>query len=149
MEVWYLNLDFFFQLGGGLIFDLGLYYVINLVQLFGFVWLVLVMVVVIFVLWIIGFGLWVGEIVFVDILINIYVLLEFYSGVLIIFSGSWDVWVYQYLNMELYGEIGLFYVLDLNFFGGDVMLINVVGEVIMLDYQGYFYLVLNMDDYGD
>lgn len=123
MEVWYLNLDFFFCLGGGLIFDMGFYYVMNFVNFVGLVKWVMVMVNMVCMECVIGNGLWNGEVVLVLILMNIYVIFEFENGVYIVLMGSWDVIVNKYINMEFYGVDGVLYVLDLNFFGGLVEMV--------------------------
>ncbi|MDF0601670.1 Gfo/Idh/MocA family oxidoreductase [Psychromarinibacter sp. C21-152] len=121
MEHWHPNPDFFFLPGAGPIFDLGPYYITNLVQLIGPVKRVASLTTSATPTRTIRTeGPRQGEEIPVRTPTNIHALLEFENGATITFSASWDVWAHRHGNMELYGLEGSLFVPDPNFFGGQV-----------------------------
>lgn len=70
VEWYYLNLDFYYKIGGGLLFDFGLYYLIVMVFFFGFIFCVSGMVCKIFNKCMIENGFCYGE--WMDVEVEIY-----------------------------------------------------------------------------
>lgn len=122
MEAWHPNPDFFFHPGGGPIFDMGPYYLTNLVQLIGPIAKVSAMAKASFSHRIIGNGARLGEEIPVKTATNIHALLEFHNGAIVTLGASWDIWAHRHKEMELYGETASLYIPDPNFFGGEVEL---------------------------
>lgn len=122
MEDWHPNPDFFFQVGGGPVLDIGPYYVTNLVQLLGPVKKVMAMSSTPSSHRTITSKPRAGEKIKVETPTTIHSLLEFDSGAIITMGTSWDVWHHDHGNMELYGEDGTLYVPDPNFFGGELQM---------------------------
>lgn len=120
MEHWHPNPDFFFQLGGGPVLDLGPYYIANLINLLGPVKRVAALTSMASRTRTISSEPRAGETIPVDTPTNIHALLEFEQGATITMLSSWDVWAHQHSEMELYGTGGSIYLPDPNFFGGAV-----------------------------
>ena len=120
MEHWHPNPDFFFQLGGGPVLDMGPYYLTNLVQLIGPVRRVMAMSSTPSPVRTITSQPNAGRSIQVATPTTLQSLLEFESGATIMFGASWDVWAHDHPRMELYGEKGTLCVPDPNFFGGAV-----------------------------
>ena len=121
MEHWHPNPDFFFQVGGGPILDMGPYYITDLISLIGPIKRVSAFT---------GMarterevtaeGPFKGTFVKVGTPTTIHAILEFHSGAIITLGASWDVSSHGHHNIELYGTEGSVYVPDPNFFNGDV-----------------------------
>lgn len=124
MEMWHPNPDFFFQVGGGPILDLGPYYISNLVQLLGPVKRVASIASSANEYRTITSEPRHGEKIKVETPTTLHALLEFHSGASIMFGASWDVWHQSHSNMELYGTEGTLYIPDPNHFGGEVRMTN-------------------------
>lgn len=122
MEHWHPNPDFFFLPGGGPMFDLGPYYIANLINLIGPVRRVAALTSSASAVRTITSEPRKGQTVPVKTPTNIHALLEFANGATINLSTSWDVWAHKRVNMELYGTEGSLFVPDPNFFGGTVAL---------------------------
>ncbi len=122
MEDWHPNPDFFFMPGAGPIFDLGPYYLTNLVQLIGSIKKVTAIAKASFETRTIGNGEREGETIPVKTPTNIHAVMEFENGAIVTLGASWDVWAHRHKEMELYGESASLYVPDPNFFGGEVEL---------------------------
>lgn len=120
MESWHPNPDFFFLPGAGPIFDLGPYYITNLVQLLGPVARVTAMSSTPSSHRTIGNGPREGEQVPVKTPTTVHAVLQFSNGAIISYGTSWDVQAHAHSNMELYGETGTLFVPDPNFFAGDL-----------------------------
>ncbi|MEO5807849.1 Gfo/Idh/MocA family oxidoreductase [Devosia sp.] len=128
MEMWHPNPDFFFQVGGGPILDLGPYYITDLVHLLGPVKRVSAFT---------GMarkerevtaeGPNKGTFVKVGTPTTIHGLLEFHNGAIITIGASWDVSAHGHHNIELYGTGGSIFVPDPNFFGGDLVTTDEAG----------------------
>ncbi len=122
MEMWHPNPDFFFQVGGGPMLDLGPYYISNLVQLLGPVKRVVAVSGSASEYRTISSEPRAGEKIKVETPTTIHSILIFESGAQITYCASWDVWEHSHSNMELYGSAGTLHIPDPNFFGGEVRL---------------------------
>jgi predicted dehydrogenase len=129
MEHWHPNPDFFFQVGGGPILDLGPYYITDLISLVGPIKRVTAFT---------GMarterevtadGPYKGTMIKVGTPTTIHAILEFHNGAIITLGASWDVSSHGHHNIELYGTEGSVYVPDPNFFNGDVVVTNRAGD---------------------
>lgn len=128
MEHWHPNPDFFFQLGGGPILDLGPYYIGNLVQLLGPVAQVTSMTGMANDTRTIANGPRNGETIPVETPTTIHAVMKFKSGAIITLLSSWDVHSSTHPIMELYGTGGTMDVPDPNFFGDDLRVTPRGGE---------------------
>ena len=124
MEHWHPNPDFFFKPGGGPIFDIGVYYITQLVNLLGPVESI------------IGVrGTAVeertitskpryGKKIKVETPTTLIGILHFANKVKVQFFSSWDVWKHKHTDIELYGLNGSMILPDPNFFGGEILISN-------------------------
>jgi predicted dehydrogenase len=113
MEHWHPNPDFFFQVGGGPILDLGPYYITDLISLVGPIKRVTAFT---------GMaraerevtaeGPYKGTMIKVGTPTTIHAVLEFHNGAIITLGASWDVASHGHHNIELYGTEGSVYVPD-------------------------------------
>jgi predicted dehydrogenase len=129
MEDWHPNPDFFFQPGAGPMLDIGPYYVTNLIQLIGSVKRVVALTSTSFEKRTIANGPRNGEVIPVNTPTNIHALMEFENGATITISTSWDVVAHRHANMELYGTEASLFVPDPNFFGGQLEMAKVGGDI--------------------
>ncbi len=146
MEMWHPNPDFFFQIGGGPVLDLGPYYITNLVQLVGPVKRVTAFT---------GMaraerevtaeGPNKGTFVKVGTPTTIHGVLEFHNGAIITIGASWDVSSHGHHNIELYGTNGSIYVPDPNFFGGDLVTSDAAGTKSPVTPWSHPFGVANQD----
>ncbi len=128
MEHWHPNPDFFYQPGGGPVFDLGPYYISNLINLIGPVKRVM------------AFSSMpqkerkilseehFGEKIIVGTPTTIHSVMEFLNGAIITMISSWDVWGDGQTSMELYGNKGSIKVPDSNSFFGEIEILKKEGE---------------------
>lgn len=129
MESWHPNPDFFFRPGAGPVLDIGPYYVANLINLIGPVKRVTAFANAAKTERTIGSGPREGEKVPVSTPTTIHAVLEFHSGAVITLGASWDVVKHNHPNTELYGTEGSLFVPDPNFFGGDLSVADINGDV--------------------
>lgn len=122
MEGWHPNPGFYFQAGGGPVFDMGPYYISALVQLLGPIRSVVATGQM-------GFAERLitaessplkGTKIKVETLTTLQALVNFASGAQITFMASWDVWANGMLPIELHGTEASLRVPDPNWFGGAV-----------------------------
>jgi len=144
-EGWHPNPDFFYDLGGGPILDIGPYYVANLINFLGPVKRVGALTSSASKTRPIGSGPRQGETVPVKTPTNIHALLEFEMGATITLSSSWDVWAHRHGHTELYGTDGSMFVPDPNFFGGDIEAADQSGEIKKLDDWAHPFGIPNQD----
>ncbi|WP_319519584.1 Gfo/Idh/MocA family oxidoreductase [uncultured Martelella sp.] len=137
MEMWHPNPDFFFLPGGGPVFDIGPYYIANLINLVGPVKRVAALASTATKTRTITSEPRNGEIIPVETPTNIHALLEFENGATISLVASWDVWAHRHANMELYGTEGSLFVPDPNFFGGTVEAAGRDGQIEVLEERGH------------
>ncbi len=120
MEHWHPNPAFFFEPGGGPVFDMGPYYLTTLVTLLGPVSAVTAIGQK-------GFAERVvttpaspvaGTAIEVQTPTSVQALLQFHSGAQVTFLASWDVWRHGMLPIELHGTEASLRLPDPNWFGG-------------------------------
>lgn len=125
MESWHPNPRFFFEPGGGPLFDLGPYYVTQLVHLLGPVSHVTSMGSIGRKERTIGSGPNKGSTISVQVPTTYYAILQFQCGALINFSTSWDAIAHQHgPSLELFGTDGSLAGPTPNFFDGSVQVCN-------------------------
>lgn len=127
MESWHPNPKFFFEPGGGPLFDVGPYYITQLVNLLGPVAKVTSMGRIGRKERVVGSGPNRGNVISVQVPSTIYAVLQFQSGALINFSATWDAMSHQHgPSLELFGADGCLAGPTANFFGGDVQVCNTI-----------------------
>lgn len=117
-EAWHPNPAFFYQFGGGPLFDMGPYYLTALVHLLGPVRRVTASTRKSFVERVAGNG----DVLPVEINTHAAGLLDFESGAVGTLITSFDVWQSHLPRIEIYGSLGSLLVPDPNIFGGTVKL---------------------------
>jgi predicted dehydrogenase len=123
-ESWHPNPQFYYQTGGGPVFDMGPYYITALINLLGPVTRVTSIAGRGFVERIFGAGPRKGEKFAVEIPTHFNALLEFEQGAIISFHASFDVQGHSHLPIEIYGTEGSLQIPDPNYFGGPVRLLQ-------------------------
>ena len=124
MEHWHPNPDFFFKPGAGPVFDVGVYYITQLVNLIGPVKSISSISGTATSERIITSQPRKGQKINVETPTTLMGTLEFHNNAKIQFFCSWDVWKHKHSTIELYGLRGSMVVPDPNFFSGDIMLSN-------------------------
>ncbi len=119
-EGWHPNPEFYYEKGGGPLFDMGPYYLTALINLMGSVKSVQSMARATFETRTIGNEAKKGKIIPVETPTHIVGLLEFGNGAIGQVTMSFDVWHHQLPHIEIYGTEGSLSVPDPNGFGGDV-----------------------------
>jgi predicted dehydrogenase len=117
---WHPHAEFFYEPGGGPLFDVGPYYLTALVFLLGPIRRVLGAARVSAPTRTIGAGPRAGERIAVHTPTHVAAHLEFASGALVTLVTSFDVWASDTPWMEIYGTEGTLAVPDPNTFGGPV-----------------------------
>ncbi len=121
-EKWHPDPAFFYQTGGGPMFDMGPYYLTALVSLLGPVKRVAGTTRISFPEREVGSGPKQGDKIQVEIPTHVTGLLEFASGPVGTIITSFDVWNSNLPRIEIYGSEGTLSVPDPNTFGGPVVL---------------------------
>ena len=137
MEGWHPNPEFFYQPGAGPVFDMGPYYITNLLQLLGPVRAVAALTSTAESERTITSQPRAGQTLTVNTPTNALALLHFEQGATISFSASWDVWAHRHEPMELYGTLGSLYLPDPNFFGGVLEKVDTSGKVEQVDISAH------------
>jgi len=122
MEHWHPNPDFFFKPGAGPVFDLGVYYLTQLVNLIGPVKSISSISGTATPERIITSEPRNGEKIIVETPTTLMGTLEFENNAKIQFFCSWDVWKHKHSTIELYGLDGSMIIPDPNFFSGDILI---------------------------
>ncbi len=122
MEHWHPNPDFFFKLGAGPVFDLGVYYITQLVNLLGPIKSISSLSSTATPERIISSKPRNGEKIKVETPTTLMGTLEFHHNAKIQFFCSWDVWKHKHTTIELYGLEGSMILPDPNFFSGDILM---------------------------
>jgi len=122
MEHWHPNPDFFFKPGAGPVFDVGVYYLTQLINLIGPVKSISSISGTATPERIITSEPRNGEKIVVETPTTLIGSLEFHNNAKIQFFCSWDVWKHKHSTIELYGLEGSMIVPDPNFFSGDILL---------------------------
>lgn len=119
-ERWHPNPDFFYQAGGGPMFDMGPYYLTALVHLMGPVRRVAGTAQTTFSTRVVESPNRFGERIPVEIPTHVQALLEFERGATGVLVTTFDVWHSELPRIEIYGTEGTLAVPDPNNFGGTV-----------------------------
>ena len=122
MEDWHPNPDFFFKPGGGPVFDVGVYYITQLINLIGPIKKLSAISGSVSDERIITSKPRYGEKIKVETPTTLMGTLEFYNNAKIQFFCSWDVWKHNHSTIELYGLKGSMIIPDPNFFSGDILI---------------------------
>ena len=122
MEHWHPNPDFFFKPGAGPVFDVGVYYITQLVNLIGPIKSISSLSGTATPERIITSEPRNGEKIKVETPTTLMGTLEFHNNAKIQFFCSWDVWKHKHSTIELYGLEGSMIVPDPNFFSGDILI---------------------------
>jgi len=126
-EHWHPSPEFYYKRGGGPMFDMGPYYLTDLVQLIGPVKSVSGHTRTTHATRTISSEPLNGKIIDVEIPTHIVGTFEFAQGALATINMSFDVHFHRLPTLEIYGTKGTLYVPDPNGFGGDVVL-RLAGE---------------------
>lgn len=121
-ESWHPNPDFFYQVGGGPLFDVGPYYLTALVNLLGPVKRVAGSARISFAERIATSEVHRGRRIPVEVPTHVAGVLDFVAGPIGSIITSFDVWAANLPRIEIYGSEGSLSVPDPNIFGGHVLL---------------------------
>jgi len=121
-EAWHPNPEFFYEAGGGPMFDLGPYYLTALTSILGPVERVCGSARASFAERVLTSAQRYGEKIPVGIPTHIAGVLDFASGVVGTLTTSFDVWSHRLPFLEIYGSEGTLSMPDPNTFGGPVMI---------------------------
>jgi predicted dehydrogenase len=144
MEHWHPNPAFFYQPGGGPIFDMAPYYLAMLINLIGPVEAVTAVASKGFDHRIVTAPPNSGERIEVTTPTSINAVLEFRSGAQVTLGASWDVWRHGHQNpIELYGAEGTMLLPDPNFFSGSIACSKRAGDYEAVDSSGAAFGVDN------
>jgi len=127
-EKWHPNPAFFYQQGGGPVFDMGPYYLTALVNLMGAVERVSAVVQTTFPERVIESEAKEGQKISVNTPTHVSAVLEFENGAMCTMIMSFDVWHHHLPPMEIYCEDGTLNVPDPNCFGGVVRMRTARGK---------------------
>ncbi len=120
-ESWHPNPDFFYQVGGGPLLDVGPYYLTALINLLGPVRRVAGMARISFPERIATSEERYGRRIPVEVPTHVAGTLDFASGPIVTLITSFDVWASSLPRIELYGSEGTLRAPDPNTFGGSVL----------------------------
>ncbi len=121
-ESWHPNPDFYYQVGGGPLFDMAPYYLTALINLLGPVRRVSGSARASFPTRTVGSGPLSGTTIAVNTPTHVATTLDFVAGPIGTLITSFDVWSHSLPRMEIYGTTGTLSVPDPNTFGGPVRL---------------------------
>jgi predicted dehydrogenase len=122
VEMWHPNPDFYYQPGGGPMFDMGPYYLTALVSMLGPVRRVTGSARITFPERTITSRPFHGQTITVNTPTHVAGVLDFANGAVATIVTSFDVWASQLPRIELYGSEGSMSLPDPNTFGGPVLL---------------------------
>ena len=122
MEHWHPNPDFFFKPGAGPVFDVGVYYITQLVNLIGSVKQINAISGTATNERIITSQPRYGDKIKVETPTTLMGSLEFTNNAKIQFFCTWDVWKNNHSTIALYGLDGSMIVPDPNFFSGELLM---------------------------
>jgi predicted dehydrogenase len=121
-ERWHPSPAFYYQPGGGPLFDMGPYYLTALISLLGPVHAVTGAHRTTFPTRVVGTGERAGTVIPVEVPTHVIGLLELASGPIVTLLTTFDVWAAQMPRLEIYGTEGSIQLPDPNRFGGPVRL---------------------------
>jgi predicted dehydrogenase len=119
-EGWHPNPDFFYQVGGGPMFDMGPYYLTSLVTMLGGVKSVMASSTISFKERVIGNKARFGEKIKVEVPTHLTGVLEFAQGTIATVSMSFDIWMHKQPQIEIFGTEGSISCPDPNMHRGEV-----------------------------
>lgn len=119
-EHWHPDPQFSYLAGGGPLFDMGPYYITNLINLLGLIASVMASATTGFQSRTIEAAARHGGVMQVETPTHLTGILSFETGAVITLTKRFDVWKHRHGNTELYGETGSMIVPDPNRFGGTV-----------------------------
>ena len=146
MEHWHPNPDFFFKPGAGPIFDIGVYYITQLVNLLGPVEKIIGVRGIAEQERIITSESRYGEKIKVETPTTLMAVLEFINKVKVQLFASWDVWNHKHSNIELYGSKGSLILPDPNFFGGELLISHKDSDWKKINTDSMLLGIPNQDD---
>ena len=120
-ESWHPDPEFYYQRGGGPLFDMGPYYITALVNLLGPVERVSAVATKSFAHRTITSEPKKGSVIDVEVATHVAGLLTFNGGAVATLVTSFDVWHHTMPNIEIYGSKGTLRVPDPNTFGGPIL----------------------------
>jgi predicted dehydrogenase len=123
-EGWHPDPEFYYQVGGGPLFDMGPYYLTALVNLLGPVRRVTGSAQKSFAQRTITSQPKKGKVIDVEVPTHIAAVLDFHSGAVATLITSFDVWAAELPRIEIYGSQGSLGVPDPNGFGGAIRLLR-------------------------
>lgn len=121
-EGWHPNPGFYYQPGGGPLFDMGPYYLTSLVTMLGPVKSVSARAATTFKQRVVGSGPRTGQKIKVTTPTHLAGVLEFVQGAIATVTMSFDIWANHAPLLEIYGTAGSLQCPDPNDFKGDVLL---------------------------
>ncbi|MBP2111629.1 Gfo/Idh/MocA family protein [Paenibacillus silagei] len=121
-ESWHPDPEFYYQAGGGPMFDMGPYYLTALVSLLGPATTVCGMTKTSFPTRTITSEKKFGKVVEVEVPTHVAGTIQFASGAVATMITSFDVWHSTLPRIEIYGSLGTLIVPDPNTFGGPILL---------------------------
>lgn len=121
-ESWHPDPEFYYQLGGGPLFDMGPYYITALVSLLGPVKRVTGSAKISFPERTITSEKKYGQKIQVEVPTHVAGIMDFCSGTMATLLTSFDIWSAQLPRIEIYGSLGSLSVPDPNTFGGPVLI---------------------------
>jgi predicted dehydrogenase len=127
-ESWHPDPEFYYQTGGGPMFDMGPYYLTALVSLLGEAKIVCGMTKISFPQRTITSSKKFGNIIDVEVPTHVAGNIEFKSGAVATMITSFDIWNSTLPRIEIYGSLGTLIVPDPNTFGGPVLLRTSIGK---------------------
>ena len=146
MEHWHPNPDFFFKPGAGPVFDVGVYYITQLVNLLGPVESIISISGTVNNERIITSEPRNGEKIKVETPTTLLGVLNFYNKAKVQLFVSWDVWKHKHSAIELYGLDGSIVIPDPNFFGGEILISNKDNEWESINTNSMPLGIPNYDD---
>jgi predicted dehydrogenase len=121
-ESWHPDPEFYYEVGGGPMFDMGPYYLTALVSLLGEAKTVCGMTKASFPQRTITSDKKFGKVIDVEVPTHVAGTIEFKNGAIATMITSFDIWNSTLPRIEIYGSLGTLIVPDPNTFGGPVLL---------------------------
>lgn len=121
-ESWHPDPEFYYEVGGGPMFDMGPYYLTALTSLLGQAKTVCGMTKISFPERTITSSKKFGRVINVEIPTHVAGNIEFKNGVIATMITSFDIWSSTLPRIEIYGSLGTLIVPDPNTFGGSILL---------------------------
>ncbi|MBX3095597.1 MAG: Gfo/Idh/MocA family oxidoreductase [Fimbriimonadaceae bacterium] len=137
-ESWHPNPEFYYQEGGGPLFDMGPYYLAALFQFFGPVQSVMGATRTMKEQRVRGAGEKVGEVFAVETPTHISAQITFHSGVVGTLTTSFDTPSHDLPHIEVHGTEGMLRAPDPNGFGGDTLVMNRKREAVIVPPVGEY-----------